>query len=130
MVHVLSLRNKSDENVWLLIVLQVMEFFLVYLQGAWDALWMAQESKVITAIPVIGREMSKLNWARGRLVQKMEEELQRMQKMGMALRHFVDVNMTVVDELKMEGVDRLAAEKLSLVEMERELEERIRSVFV
>lgn len=95
-------------------------------QHAWDQLWLAQDATVVAAIPLIAREMSRLNWARARLTHLMDAQLRLLQSRAHSLRHFVEVNSTLAEELRMEGVERLAADKERLVEMERGIELRVR----
>nr|PNR26546.1 hypothetical protein PHYPA_030026 [Physcomitrium patens] len=99
-----------------------------HLQGAWDQLWLAQDPSVVKAIPVIAREMSRLNWARAKLMERMDCQLRLLHSCADALRHFVEVNATLAEELRMEGVERLAVDKELLMEMERGIELRVRRV--
>lgn len=96
------------------------------LQHAWDQLWLAQDVTVVAAIPLIAHEMSRLNWARARLTSLMDEQLRLLHSRAHSLRHFVEVNSTLAEELRMEGVERLAADKDRLVDMERGIELRLR----
>lgn len=95
------------------------------LKEAWDALWLSQEPYVTPAIPLIGCEMSGINRGRSILLQKMEREILHLQEMGKLLHHYIDVNYSLVEELRMEGIDRLATNKLLLVAVEKELVRRI-----
>lgn len=96
------------------------------LQHAWDELWLAQDATVVAAIPLIAHEMSRLNWARARLTHLMDAQLRLLRSHAPTLRGFVEVNSTLAEELRMEGVERLAADKERLVDMERAIELRIR----
>lgn len=96
------------------------------LQHAWDQLWLAQDPTVVTAIPLIAHEMSRLNWARARLTHLMDAQLRLLHSRARSLRHFVDVNSTLAEELRLEGVPRLAADKERLVALERGIELRVR----
>ncbi|CAK9255022.1 unnamed protein product [Sphagnum jensenii] len=98
------------------------------LQNSWDELWLAQDPSVVPEIPLIGHEMSQMNQRRALLMKQMDTELQTLQTRGKLLLHFIDVNSTLAEELKMEGVHRLASDKLFLVAMEQELERRIQSI--
>lgn len=95
------------------------------LQQAYDELWLAQDPAVVAAIPVIANEMSRLNWARTRLTHCMDEQLRLLRSRASDLRQFVEMNSTLAEELRLEGVDRLAADKERLVELERGIELRI-----
>ncbi|KAG0563600.1 hypothetical protein KC19_8G044300 [Ceratodon purpureus] len=96
------------------------------LQHAWDQLWLAQDATVVTAIPLIAHEMSRLNWARARLTHLMDAQLRLLQSRADSLRNFAELNSAVAEELRMHGVDSLAAAKERLVEMERGIELRLR----
>jgi hypothetical protein len=84
------------------------------LQNSWDELWLAQDPSVVPEIPLIGHEMSQMNQRRALLMKQMDTELQTLQTRGKLLLHFIDVNSTLAEELKMEGVHRLASDKLFL----------------
>ena len=96
------------------------------LQQAWDQLWLAQDITVVAAIPIIGREMSRFNRIRARLTHLMDDHLRVLHSHAHSLRHFADINSTLAEELRMEGVQRLAADKERLVDLERGIELRLR----
>eukprot|EP00249_Psilotum_nudum_P009912 c22230_g1_i1 orf=137-2101(+) len=98
------------------------------LQEAWGALWRAQEPFVVPAIPLIGKEMSGANQARGILLKKLNNEIQNLQELGKMLLYFIDVNSSVAKELQMEGICHLALDKSLLVEVEQELVNRIEHI--
>eukprot|EP00250_Pteridium_aquilinum_P031210 c43243_g1_i1 orf=90-689(-) len=95
------------------------------LQDAWQGLWLAQEPYIVPAIPLIGSEMSGVNSGRSMLLGKMDNEINSLQELGKQLCHYIDVNCSLVEELRMEGIERLAINKLLLVEVEKELARRI-----
>ncbi|MCO5612291.1 hypothetical protein L7F22_066556 [Adiantum nelumboides] len=95
------------------------------LQEAWNGLWLAQEPYLVPAIPLIGLEMSGVNNGRSILLEKMDKEFKALKELGKELCHYIDVNHSLVEELRMEGIERLAINKLLLVEVEKELVRRI-----
>ncbi|KAH9300368.1 hypothetical protein KI387_011951, partial [Taxus chinensis] len=80
------------------------------LKEAWDNLWVSQEPLLVAAIPLIGEKMSGINRMRAHLMKKMDAIIERLQ------------------ELRMDGIDRLATDKLFLSELEQELAKRINIV--
>ncbi|XP_059063109.1 uncharacterized protein LOC131079407 isoform X12 [Cryptomeria japonica] len=77
------------------------------LKEAWDNLWVSQEALLASAIPLIGEKMSEINRIRAHLLKKM------------------DVIIESLQELRMDGIERLAKDKLFLSELEGELGKRI-----
>ncbi|XP_059063108.1 uncharacterized protein LOC131079407 isoform X11 [Cryptomeria japonica] len=80
------------------------------LKEAWDNLWVSQEALLASAIPLIGEKMSEINRIRAHLLKKM------------------DVIIESLQELRMDGIERLAKDKLFLClrsELEGELGKRI-----
>ncbi|KAI5079277.1 hypothetical protein GOP47_0004756 [Adiantum capillus-veneris] len=95
------------------------------LQEAWNGLWLAQEPYLVPAIPLIGLEMSGVNDGQSILLEKLGCEFKTLKELGKELCHYIDVNHSLVEELRMEGIERLAVNKLLLVEVEKELVRRI-----
>ncbi|KAH7300976.1 hypothetical protein KP509_23G006400 [Ceratopteris richardii] len=98
------------------------------LQEAWNSLWLAQQPYVVPAIPLIGHKMSGVNNGRSVLLEKIDGHFNILKELRKQLCHYVDVNHSLVEELQMEGIDRLAGNKLLLVEVERELVRRISDI--
>eukprot|EP01018_Ginkgo_biloba_P001553 Gb_27946 [translate_table: standard] len=103
-------------------------FQMQALQESWDNLWTSQEPLLVPAIPLIGEQMSAMNRIRANLLKKMDSILESLQVLAKALLQYAEINSSIAEELKMEGIERLAMDKLFLAGLEEELVKRINIV--
>lgn len=95
------------------------------LQESWNNLWISQEPFLVSAIPLIGEKMSGINRVRACLLKKMDATLEHLQVLSKALLQYAEINSSIAQELRMEGIHQLATDKLFLAELEQELVSRI-----
>lgn len=95
------------------------------LQESWNNLWISQELFLVSAIPLIGEQMSGINRVRACLLKKMDATIEHLQVLAKALLQYAEINSSIAEELRMEGIHQLATEKLFLAELEQELVNRI-----
>ncbi|XP_057873317.1 uncharacterized protein LOC131079407 isoform X10 [Cryptomeria japonica] len=95
------------------------------LKEAWDNLWVSQEALLASAIPLIGEKMSEINRIRAHLLKKMDVIIESLQVVAKGLFQYAEINLSVAQELRMDGIERLAKDKLFLSELEGELGKRI-----
>ncbi|XP_057873315.1 uncharacterized protein LOC131079407 isoform X7 [Cryptomeria japonica] len=98
------------------------------LKEAWDNLWVSQEALLASAIPLIGEKMSEINRIRAHLLKKMDVIIESLQVVAKGLFQYAEINLSVAQELRMDGIERLAKDKLFLClrsELEGELGKRI-----
>lgn len=95
------------------------------LQESWNNLWISQEPFLVSAIPLIGENMSGINRVRAYLLKKLDATVEHLQVLAKSLLQYAEINSSIAEELRMEDIHQLATEKLFLAELEQELVSRI-----
>lgn len=98
------------------------------LQEAWNSLWISQHPLLVSAIPLIGEKMSESNRIRTHLLRNIDAIIGNFQIVANGLLQYAEINLSVAEELRIEGIDRLATDKQFLSELEQELAKRINAV--